>query len=66
MVEKKLNNTTPYGKIWASHEGALHSSTLILKQRRNNQTNNQNETKIKQKYYNQCNINKHFIIKMDD
>ena len=29
MVEKILNNTTPYGKIWASHEGSLHSSTLI-------------------------------------
>ena len=28
MVEKILNNTTPYGKIWASHEGSLHSSTL--------------------------------------
>ena len=31
MVEKILNNTTPYGKIRASHEGLLHSSTLILK-----------------------------------
>ena len=30
MVEKTLNNTTPYGKIWASHEGSLHSSTLRL------------------------------------
>ena len=28
MVEKILNNTTPYGKIRASHEGSLHSSTL--------------------------------------
>ena len=28
MVEKKLNNTTPYRKIRASHEGSLHSSTL--------------------------------------
>ena len=28
MVEKILNNTTPYGKIRASHEGTLHSSTL--------------------------------------
>ena len=28
MVEKILNNTTPYGKIMASHEGSLHSSTL--------------------------------------
>ena len=28
MVEEILNNTTPYGKIWASHEGSLHSSTL--------------------------------------
>ena len=28
MVEKILNITTPYGKIWASHEGSLHSSTL--------------------------------------
>ena len=28
MVEKNLNNTTPYGKIRASHEGSLHSSTL--------------------------------------
>ena len=32
MVEKILNNTTPYGKIWASHEGSLHSSTLITQQ----------------------------------
>ena len=29
MVEKILNNTTPYGKIRASHEGSLHSSTLM-------------------------------------
>ena len=29
MVEKILNNTNPYGKIRASHEGSLHSSTLI-------------------------------------
>ena len=29
MVEKILNNTTPYGKFRASHEGSLHSSTLI-------------------------------------
>ena len=29
MVEKILNNTTPYGKNRASHEGLLHSSTLI-------------------------------------
>ena len=28
MVEEILNNTTPYGKIRASHEGSLHSSTL--------------------------------------
>ena len=28
MVEKILNNTTPFGKIRASHEGSLHSSTL--------------------------------------
>ena len=28
MIEKILNNTTPYGKIRASHEGLLHSSTL--------------------------------------
>ena len=28
MVEKILNNSTPYGKIRASHEGSLHSSTL--------------------------------------
>ena len=28
MVEKVLNNTTQYGKIRASHEGSLHSSTL--------------------------------------
>ena len=28
MVEKILNNTTLYGKIRASHEGTLHSSTL--------------------------------------
>ena len=31
MVEKILNNTTPYGKIRASHEGSLHSSTLSSK-----------------------------------
>ena len=30
MVEKILNNTTPYGKIMASHVGSLHSSTLTL------------------------------------
>ena len=30
MVEKILNNTTPYGKIRASHEGSLHSSTLTV------------------------------------
>ena len=30
MVEKILNNTIPYGKIRASHEGSLHSSTLSL------------------------------------
>ena len=30
MVEKILNNTTPYGKIRASHEGSLHSSTLNM------------------------------------
>ena len=30
MVEKILNNTTPYGKIRASHEGSLHSSTLMI------------------------------------
>ena len=28
MIEKILNNTTPYGKIRASPEGSLHSSTL--------------------------------------
>ena len=28
MVEKILNNTTPYGKIRASHEGSLHSYSL--------------------------------------
>ena len=28
MVEKILNNTTPYVKFRASHEGSLHSSTL--------------------------------------
>ena len=28
MIIKILNNTTPYGKIMASHEGSLHSSTL--------------------------------------
>ena len=28
MIEKILNNRTPYGKIRASHEGSLHSSTL--------------------------------------
>ena len=32
MVEKILNNTTPYRKIRASHEGSLHSSTLKLYQ----------------------------------
>ena len=32
MVEKILNNTTTYGKIRASHEGLLHSSTLNGKQ----------------------------------
>ena len=31
MVEKILNNTTPYGKIRDSHEGSLHSSTLRRK-----------------------------------
>ena len=31
MVEKISNNTTPYGKIRASHEGSLHSSTLTLR-----------------------------------
>ena len=30
MVEKILNNTTPYGKIRASHEGLLRSSTLSI------------------------------------
>ena len=30
MVEKILNNTTPYGKIRASYEGSLHSSTLSI------------------------------------
>ena len=30
MVEKILNNTTPYGKIRASHECSLHSSTLSV------------------------------------
>ena len=30
MVEKILNNTTPYGKIRALHEGSLHTSTLNL------------------------------------
>ena len=29
MIEKILNNTTPYRKNRASHEGSLHSSTLI-------------------------------------
>ena len=29
MVEKILNDTTPYGKIRASHEGSLHSSPLM-------------------------------------
>ena len=33
MVEKILNNTTPYGKIRASHEGSLHSSTLKVNRR---------------------------------
>ena len=30
MVEKILSDTTPYGKIRASHEGLLHSSTLNI------------------------------------
>ena len=34
MVEKILNNTTPYGKIRASHEGSLHSSTLSARPHR--------------------------------
>ena len=34
MVEKILNNTTPYGKIRASHDGSLHSSTLSTTERR--------------------------------
>ena len=33
MVEKILNNTTPYGEIRASHEGSLHSSTFPVKKR---------------------------------
>ena len=28
MIIKILNNTTPYGKIMASDEGSLHSSTF--------------------------------------
>ena len=28
LVEKILNNTTPYGKNRASHEGSLHTCTL--------------------------------------
>ena len=36
MVEKILNNTTPYGKIRASHEGSLNSSTLSIKLKWNN------------------------------
>ena len=36
MVEKILNNTTPYGKIRALHEGSLHSSTLIEEEKRGN------------------------------
>ena len=28
MLEKILNNTTPYGKSRASYEGSLHSSNL--------------------------------------
>ena len=35
-VEKILNNTTPYGKIRASHEGSLHSSTLKVHSRNSN------------------------------
>ena len=35
MVEKILNNTTPYGKIRASHEGLLHSSTLSNNEQQN-------------------------------
>ena len=31
MIIKILNNSTPYGKIMASHEGSLHSSTLKRK-----------------------------------
>ena len=30
MVEKILNNTTPYEKIRASHEGSLHSSIDVI------------------------------------
>ena len=33
IVEKILNDTTPYGKIRASHEGSLHSSTLSKKEK---------------------------------
>ena len=33
MVEKILNNTTPYGKVRASHEGWLHTSTLTVNTR---------------------------------
>ena len=38
MVEKILNNTTPYEKIRASHEGSLHSFTLIVQDRGHNYT----------------------------
>ena len=31
MVEKILNNTSPYEKIRAPHEVSLHSSTLMKK-----------------------------------
>ena len=52
MVEKILNNTTPYGKIRASHEGSLHSSTLSIAIL----------PKVLIKYILQCMSNKFFII----
>ena len=50
MVEKILNNTTPYGKIRASHEGSLHSSTL------NSRNTDWSHILITKKMSSQCNF----------
>ena len=52
MVEKILNNTTPYGKFRASHEGSLHSSTL---------TKDIGEKIHKPKIYYSCNMDNQFL-----